>query len=245
LNFRGSGIITVGDELVLGEIENRNQDFMARELRKAGLPASIAITVSDDPSEISTWIKLLLEDGYRPLFISGGLGGTHDDRTRDAIAMALDLPLERHAECMEVLKRSYGDRLNAQRSRMADLPPGAQLISNLKGAPGFSIHSIFAFPGFPSMLHPMLKDVLSNLKSEYEVDMLQESFDCTEGTLALEVEAFSSQWPGIQVGLYADPNPGIRRVSVKIRTQGKVGPELKQAFRELTARLKTLAQNPI
>ena len=245
MKARGSGIITVGDELVLGEIKNGNQDFMARALREAGLPASVAITVSDDPGDISTWIKILLNDGYGPLFISGGLGGTHDDRTRDAIAMALDLPLERHAECMEVLKRSYGARLNDQRSRMADLPPGAKLIPNSDGAPGFSINSIFAFPGFPSMLYPMLKDVLLSLESEHKLSSLQESFDCTEGTLALEVEAFSSQWPGIQVGLYADPNPGIRRVSVKIRTQGRMDQDLEHAFRELTARLKILAQRPI
>lgn len=146
-------VCTVGDELLYGEREsNGNERYILRALHERGTPAVMASQLPDDPEIIAKFIRFAREQHLSPIFIAGGLGGTHDDKTREAVALALDLPLTRHAECFEILTESFQRRdieFTPQRQRMADLPDGCSLIENSVGAPGFAIDGIYAFPGFP------------------------------------------------------------------------------------------------
>lgn len=136
-------VCTVGDELLFGEREsNGNERFMLRALHARGTPAALAAQLPDSPDTIAQFIRFAKEQGWSPIFVSGGLGGTHDDRTREAVALALGVPLTRHAECFDILSESFKRReieFTPQRQRMADLPEGCNLIANPVGAPGFSI----------------------------------------------------------------------------------------------------------
>ncbi len=156
-------VVTVGDELLYGERENGNQRWLLARLQELGQPAELALSLPDDLGAIAHWIAALVERGCAPILVSGGIGGTHDDCTRQAVAAGLGLGLELHPECDAILAAHYGERYTAQRRRMAELPAGCALLPNPGGAPGFRCGMVFGFPGFPDMLRPMAEAVLAEV----------------------------------------------------------------------------------
>lgn len=212
-------VVTVGDELIFGERINANEKWLLHLLWERGYPAQIAFSLPDDVHAIASWIRRLLDTGHYPVLVSGGLGGTHDDLTREGIAKALDVPLTKHEECFRILETRYGDRLNAERQRMAWLPQGCELIANPLGAPGFHIQGVFAFPGFPNMLQPMILDVLPAIlpdKSPLQWVVREYMLPVAEGDIAEEVGRFVQRFPQVHIGIY--PEAGKRRgVVIRLR----------------------------
>jgi len=143
-------VVTVGSELVYGERDNDNQQWLLRKLWDNAIPAALSLSVGDDETLIAAQIARLHEEGYFPILVSGGIGGTHDDVTRQGIAAGLERPPVEHEECRSILAEKYGDRFTPQRQRMAELPEGAVLIDNSLGAPGFHCQGVYGFPGFPN-----------------------------------------------------------------------------------------------
>ena len=214
-------IVTVGDELIHGEQQNGNQTWLLQEFSSKGIPATFALSVSDSIAEISKSLKFIIDSSYYPIFISGGIGGTHDDRTREGIAVALDRPLVKHQECFEILLAKFGERFTPQRQRMACLPEGCTLITNPIGAPGFSLNGVFAFPGFPSMLKPMVSDVLDNLlqhETALTPPMVKEyTLPVSEGAIAVEIETFVNRYPTAKVGLYPSDKKFGKEITIRLR----------------------------
>lgn len=93
-------IITIGTELLLGEIVDTNSAFLARKLRDIGVDVYRTSTVGDNPTRISEIIKETIAR-TSIVITTGGLGPTIDDPTRDAIALAMDLPTEFRPELWE------------------------------------------------------------------------------------------------------------------------------------------------
>jgi len=128
------------------------------------IPPRVAVTVGDDVEVIAEHVGQLYRADYAPILVCGGMGGTHDDHTREGIAAACGLELTTHAECRAILQKRDEERdlpFTPERQRMAEMPAGATLLFNPEGAPGFSLFGkIFAFPGFPRMLQPMLTSLL-------------------------------------------------------------------------------------
>jgi molybdenum cofactor synthesis domain-containing protein len=231
-------VVTVGDELILGELANGNLQWMLQWLKEQGQPAGTAITLPDHVEVIGNWLRKLRED-YSPILVSGGIGGTHDDCTRAGIARALDVPLVRHRECYGQLKEKYQDRLNEARSRMADLPEGASLIPNTHGAPGFYLQNIFAFPGFPSMLQEMVPQTLDLWTLPHaQWAEEEEQLEIPEGDAAAAVETFSRAWPSARLGIYADSNLTLpRKIKLRLRYPATEH-EVHNAFATLVQRLR-------
>mgnify|MGYP002713149253 CR=1 FL=1 len=213
-------VVTVGSELVYGERTNDNQLWMLHTLWERGIPAQIALSLSDDERLIGTEIGRLSAQGCFPILVSGGIGGTHDDVTRQGIARGLGVPLTEHAECRAILTARYGDQFTPQRQRMAELPEGAQLIDNPLGAPGFHCRGVYGFPGFPNMLQPMATTVLDELltgtvaPARYTREYV---LACGEGAIATPLEHFSLEHPEVSVGIYPSAAKLRREVLVRLR----------------------------
>ena len=197
----------------------------------------------DDAACIGEWLAQLKATGHSPILLSGGMGGTHDDRSREGVALALRLPLVRHAECDAILAARYavaadGLGYTEERQRMALLPEGAALIANPIGAPGLALAGVYAFPGFPSMLHPMATDVLDALMPPLDAAaapvLLEAVLPLTEAALALRAEAFAVAWgAAAQLGIY--PSNALYGKSVKLRL--RVRPNRCSAVRCARARV--------
>lgn len=213
-------VVTVGDELMFGERSNDNQQWLLEDLRERGHPAELALILPDSVASIAAWLRMLLREQCFPVLVSGGLGGTHDDCTREGIAAALEVPLARHRDCFQILAAKYGDQFTTGRQRMAMLPEGCDLIPNPIGAPGFTLNGVYAFPGFPNMLKPMVRLVLDSIlpKSDSSVYLAREYvLPMSEGMIAYDIEGFTKEHPEVRIGLYPHAERFPLEVTVRLR----------------------------
>ncbi len=120
-------IITIGTEILLGEIVDTNAQFVARALRDAGIDLYRKTTVGDNPRRIAQAVQQSL-DRCEIIITTGGLGPTVDDPTREALALALGVELEYHPELWDQIVARF-QRFNREPTennrRQAYIPQGA------------------------------------------------------------------------------------------------------------------------
>ena len=217
-----AGLINTGTELLLGDVQDAHLAFIAREIFPLGLRIEERRTVPDTEAIGRALAELF--PSYEMLFVTGGLGPTSDDITRETVADLLGLELRQHPELLESLRqrlRLRGIKWAAGIARQADVPAGAQVLPNENGsAPGFYLKAninprissphLFVLPGPPRELQPMFrKYVMPILRSlapssaieqrVYEVVGMGES--SVEEAIGEKVLAI----PGIELGYCARP----------------------------------------
>jgi len=236
----GAAVVTVGDELVLGERGNENAQWLANWLHEQGHPPSVTLSLPDDIAVIANWLRQLKKSGHFPICVSGGIGGTHDDCTREGIAAALGVPVVKHPDCWALLAARYGVEFNESRQNMAILPEGCELLENPHGAAGFHHSGIFAFPGFPKMLKAMIPQILPLLggaQSSGPTRRAEVRLEAREGDLAGAVRQFDEQHPQARLGIYAHSGTAWGQVSLRLRYP-ETDSEILKAFRELVRSFK-------
>jgi nicotinamide-nucleotide amidase len=128
-------ILSIGDELVLGQTVDTNSAWMSKQLAAVGFSVAAHMTVADDQPAIE---RALLDCGSRCdlLIVSGGIGPTEDDLTRQALAAALKAPLVLDQGWLEKLHQFWkrrGNVMPAINEIQARLPAGATLLDNPVG----------------------------------------------------------------------------------------------------------------
>jgi nicotinamide-nucleotide amidase len=169
-------VLAVGTELLLGQIADTNSAWMGEQLALAGVDSHFHQAVGDNQARIVLALRTALarSDG---VVVCGGLGPTHDDITRDAIAEVMNVPLVRDPEIVEriaTMFRSRGRDMPESNGRQADVPVGATPIPQQLGtAPGLICpvgHKVvYALPGVPYELVEMFtRAVLPDLRTRAE-----------------------------------------------------------------------------
>src|SRR5207253_209890 len=128
-------LLNTGTELLAGDVNDTHLAFIAREIFSLGLRMEERRTVGDGPV-IGDTLKELFARG-EIIFVTGGLGPTSDDITRDVVAELLSLKLQENAELLESLKtrlRARGIRWVSSIARQALVPDGAQILPNENGS---------------------------------------------------------------------------------------------------------------
>ena len=170
-------IITIGTELLLGEIQDTNTRYLARSLRDAGIDLYRTMMVGDNINRIASAIQEALTRSDI-IITTGGLGPTVDDPTRLAVATALGRELEYRPELWEqILSRfqRYGRQATENNRRQAYIPKGAIPVENPVGtAPSFIIEIeqrvIIALPGVPREMEYLHQNVvLPYLKDHFQL----------------------------------------------------------------------------
>ncbi|MEU5878426.1 CinA family nicotinamide mononucleotide deamidase-related protein [Spirillospora sp. NPDC047279] len=160
-------LLTIGDELLLGDTINGNAAWMGQRLAEHGVEVTRSVVVGD---ELDVIIEAVHEALGRAeaVITTGGLGPTYDDLTRDALAKAAGVPLRRDP----TLEKRLRDRVEAARRplapmalRMADVPEGASLLGNTVGsAPGLRVELpggvVYALPGVPFEMRTIMTEVV-------------------------------------------------------------------------------------
>jgi competence/damage-inducible protein CinA-like protein len=161
-------IVAVGTELLLGQIANTNARWMSEELAAIGVDVLHHQAVGDNPERIVEAMRLAASRADVVL-ITGGLGPTQDDITRDALAVFLGVPMERHPEIEELLRRkfrAFGRReMPESNLRQADVPEGVRTIIPDRGtAPGLVAEAegtlLYAIPGVPEEMVEMMQGTI-------------------------------------------------------------------------------------
>jgi len=160
-----AAIIAVGSELLTPSRVDTNSLFITEQLNRLGIDVALKTVIGDDREELSHALHGAL-DRADVIVISGGLGPTDDDVTRDAVSTVLRRPLREDEELTERLRarfvaRGFQPPMPENNRRQALVPEGAQIIENALGsAPGLWLEEgervVVLLPGPPRELKPML-----------------------------------------------------------------------------------------
>jgi nicotinamide-nucleotide amidase len=219
-------ILCVGTELLLGQIIDTNAAYIAQGLARAGVDVLRKQTAGDNLERIADCISGALARS-EVLVITGGLGPTTDDLTREAIALALGVELEHHPELEEGLRAFFEKRgiaPSATIMRQAYLPQGADAIPNPVGtAPGVLAQAdnkfIFSIPGVPREMRAMLDQtiipfLLERMEGERQiiVSRVLRAFGVGESTLAEPLEDIltTSQNPTVAPLIFGNTEVHLR-----------------------------------
>jgi nicotinamide-nucleotide amidase len=156
-------VLSVGTELLLGDVVNTNAAHIGQALAAIGIDCYVHTTVGDNEQRIADAIARALERADA-VIIPGGLGPTQDDVTREAIAAVTGRMLIRDPKIEDVLRRrfaEFGRSMPEMNVRQADVPDGAAIIEQSWGtAPGLIVERgegvIYAVPGVPAEMEDML-----------------------------------------------------------------------------------------
>lgn len=157
-------VIAVGTELLLGQITDTNSSWMGGQLAAHGIDSYLQVKVGDNQERIVAVLRYVLE-GSDAVIMCGGLGPTHDDLTREAIAevMGTELSLdEAVADTIRAMFASRQRRMPENNLRQALVPDGAIVIAQTRGtAPGLICpigdKVVYAVPGVPHEMQDMLE----------------------------------------------------------------------------------------
>ena len=172
-------IITIGTEILLGEIVDTNTRYIARALRGMGVDLYRTMTIGDNAERIAETIRNSMSRS-EIIITTGGLGPTVDDPTREAVAKAAGVELEFREDLWEqvtaVISR-YGRKPSENQKQQAYIPKGALGISNPVGtAPCFIVeterNAIISLPGVPNEMEYILHESI--------IPYLQKRFDLNE-----------------------------------------------------------------
>ena len=123
-------IVTTGTEILLGEIVDTNAAWIAQQLRDVGVNLYYKTTVGDNEARVRSVIELGLERSD-VIIVSGGLGPTKDDITRQAIAAATERPLVMNPDALETLKARFarfGAQMTENNLQQVMIPTGLALL---------------------------------------------------------------------------------------------------------------------
>ena len=171
-------IITIGTEILLGEIVDTNTRYIARTLRGMGVDLYRTVTIGDNVERIASAIHSSMQRA-EIVITTGGLGPTVDDPTREAVARAAGVELEFREDLWEqvvaIISR-YGRKPSENQKRQAYAPKGAIGINNPVGtAPCFIVeterNAVISLPGVPNEMEYILHEsIIPYLQKRYKLD---------------------------------------------------------------------------
>jgi molybdenum cofactor synthesis domain-containing protein len=196
-----AAILTIGNEIVSGDVTNTNGAWLAKRLEALGVRAVFVASVPDELERIVAFVRreAPLVDH---LLVTGGLGGTPDDITREALAAAFAVPQEILPELADDLRARFAGAPEYA-ARWAALPRGARPLDNpLGGAPGFQLGNVWVLPGLPREMEAMFDRYADELRAARPIGVWRRRERTRESVLAPALETATARWPGVTVGSY-------------------------------------------
>lgn len=165
MKIKNAEILCVGTELLLGEVVNTNVAYLGKALARLGIAVYHTSVVGDNQARLYEAVAGALKNADL-LILSGGLGPTYDDLTKETVAEVLGLPLVRDEKIVEEIKEyfaSSGRIMPPNNEKQADIPLGAIALKNRTGtAPGIFVEHngkvVVLLPGPPFELCPMFEE---------------------------------------------------------------------------------------
>ncbi|TDO78371.1 competence/damage-inducible protein cinA [Halanaerobium saccharolyticum] len=216
-----TAIIATGSELISGLVQDSNSKFLAENLANLGFEPENIFICGDEKENIKKTIFTASQSADL-IFISGGLGPTKDDQTKEAFAEALDLKLlysKKIEKKLENIFCNHNSKMTSNNLSQAYIPEGAEIINNEKGtAPALKVKTehktFYLLPGVPSELKYLFKNkILKDLKKKSKNTLFIKEFNFIgigESTLASKVENLTLN-PALKISYQAG------RAEVKLR----------------------------
>jgi competence/damage-inducible protein CinA-like protein len=245
-------IITIGTEILLGEIVDTNTRYIARTLRGLGVDLYRTITIGDNVDRIAEAIRASM--GHADIVITtGGLGPTVDDPTREAVARACDVETEFREDLWEQISEivsRYGRTPAENQKRQAYVPRGAIAIKNNVGtAPCFIVENsdsaVISLPGVPKEMEHILHEyVIPYLQEHYNLNqVIKVRLLHTAGAGESEIDEKIGEFEVLAnptVGLAAHTGIVDIRIAAKADTEAEADRMIAAVEKQMRERLGTL-----
>ncbi len=240
-------ILSVGTELLMGQIANTDAQFLARRLAVLGITMHRQTTVGDNPGRVKEALGEALSRADL-VITTGGLGPTEDDLTKEMVAEYFGLPMELHADSLERIAaffRTVGRPMTQNNRKQALMPRGARVMPNRKGtAPGCIVEQggkiVAVLPGPPFELTDMYEQQLEPYLLARSDKVIASRFLHMVGVGESEVETrlldlFHSDSPTL--ALYCNPGEITARMTVMCARGEDPAPLLDPLEREIRRRM--------
>lgn len=240
-------IITIGDEILMGQILDTNAQYIARRLTEIGVEVVEELSIPDKREEIYETVDYAMQEADLVL-VTGGLGPTKDDVTKKVLAEYFGSRLVFNPQAMEWLEELLRNRnlpMNENNKSQVFLPDNCRILHNFKGtASGMWFEkgwkSLISMPGVPfEMEHLMDTYVIPDLKAKYphlqlEYRMLK-VYDVPESQLAQYLETWENALEdGLRLAYL--PSPGL--VKLRITAKGEAVKHLEDTYESLKKMLE-------
>ena len=224
-------ILCTGEELLLGDIVNTNAAFLSAELTKLGICVYHHSVVGDDPKRLGDCVKeaLLRSD---IVVVSGGLGPTKDDLTKETVAALFGRKMQLHEESLEAIKAYFAKTnrvMSKNNEKQAMMPEGAIVFPNNYGtAPALALENeegqaVIMLPGPPSELVPLFfEQVVPYLKKKNVMAIASKNihfFGIGESALAERLDGFLIDTAELSVATYC--KEGEVRIRITARAENE------------------------
>lgn len=250
-----AAIVTIGDEILIGQIQDTNSTFMAKALDKIGFSVLEMLTISDDKQAILSMLSAF-QNKVDVVLITGGLGPTKDDITKKTFCDFFNDSLVQNDAVLvhvtELIEGIYQRPITQLNKDQALVPSKAEVLFNKMGtAPGMWLkneNTVFvAMPGVPyEMKYLVNEEVIPRLVKEYNRPFIVHktimTYGVGESMLAEQIEDWENNLPSF-VKLAYLPSPG--RVRLRMSAKGTNEQELHNALNNLTQSLQLLIGDAI
>ena len=204
--MNNASIIIIGNEILSGRTLDQNSNFIAKRCSKIGINLD-EIRVIPDKVEIIKKVVLESSKKYKYVFVTGGIGPTHDDITALSISLAFKRKLILNKRAKELLENYYKNtdiQLNKSRMKMAYLPIRSKLIMNsVSAAPGFNIKNVWVMAGVPKIMQAMFVNSVEPKLRKGKITLSKSiKVSVPEGDIAKMLEEISVEFSKINIGSY-------------------------------------------
>jgi nicotinamide-nucleotide amidase len=196
-----AAILTIGHELVSGDVPNSNGSWLAQRLAPLGVFVRLIAALPDEIDAIAEFVRreAPLVDF---LIVTGGLGGTPDDLTREALAHAFGVEQEEVPELAADLRSRFAHDPEYA-AAWARLPAGSKPLPNpLGGAPGFALENVYVLPGLPSEMEAMFDAVAEDFRRGEPIGSWRKTYRVRESAIAPLLAEADERWPAVVIGSY-------------------------------------------
>lgn len=225
-------IISVGNELLRGDTVNTNASYIAKKLTELGHEVKRILVIPDNVEEIADEIGKASRL-FDFVFVTGGLGATHDDVTSEGVAKALKRELKINKEVYERVKTKLKSDSELAVRKISSVPEGSEIVWNDVGAaPAYIVENVAVMPGVPEEMKNTFEKILSKFeKLEYFEDQVR--VDGYESRILEELNKVVDEFPDVEIGSYPKFGYVIVKFSGKNRERVRSAVE---RFRELLKR---------
>jgi nicotinamide-nucleotide amidase len=212
-----AAILTIGNELTSGDVANTNATWLAKRLERLGVKVAIAASLPDETDAVARFLRREAAD-VDFVLVTGGLGGTPDDLTREAVAAAFGVGQQVVPELADALRGRFAHDPEYA-ARWAALPAGSEPIENpLGGAPGFVIENVYVLPGLPAEMEAMFETIADEIRGSAPIATWRRTYHTTEARIVEVLEEVTTRHPGVVVGSYPSFDRGVSEVEVVIKS---------------------------
>ena len=240
-------IISIGSEILRGQITDTNANFIAKKLVELGIDLEHISAAGDNPKSLLSTLKLAFQRSDL-IITTGGLGPTEDDITYQTIARALNLKLIKYPEAEENLKRILHKikiKVSPSNLKQVYLPEGAKIIINQYGtAPAMILEKdnkiICSFPGVPHEMKNLIeKNLIPYLKEKFPPSIIKKSkilkvTGLGESSVNDLIRDYINKQTNFSFGIYANPEDIQVQVTTEAPSEKEVEKLLQSSVDQLT-----------